>query len=589
MRIVREKRLTARGVYGFWPANAIGDDIAVYKDDAGAPRLRGSTCCGSRSRSPTGGRIDRSRISSRRRTSMAPDYIGAFAVTAGIGVDELVKEYERQHDDYSAIIIKALADRLAEAFAEFLHAQARQDWGYGGRRGAVERGADRREVPRHPAGVRVSGLSGSHGEGGVVHSARRAVGRRDVDRDVRDDAAASVSGLYLSHPQAKYFNVGRIGRDQLEDYAARKGTDRRRNGTLARAEPIRTRLCDHSGATCPPSASNGVTYVVVLVAAGAAFFLIQRGGATLTAGLPAAESRSRWRDGRTAQPRCRRRRSTSCADRPGGGDCHRADPFTHPGPGAPAAGHRRSHCRHSPGALAARSGDLRRHSAARRRAVAWRHRPDRRRALHVLVGLELHLGAVRDRARQILFVSHAGIAVPFVLGAWLAFGLYPRLATADVSFTSFALFMGVAMAVTAFPVLARILADRGLTATPIGTMALACAAVGDASAWCLLAVVVGVAKARIGDGLIVGAAALVYVVIMFAVVRPALVRFASRWEGRRVAQEAAAVLFIALLASAAVTEAIGIHAIFGAFLLGAIVPHDSAVARAPWRGSSVIW
>jgi Kef-type K+ transport system membrane component KefB len=197
-----------------------------------------------------------------------------------------------------------------------------------------------------------------------------------------------------------------------------------------------------------------------------------------------------------------------------------------------------------------------------------------------LVGLELHLGVVRERAREILVVSHAGIAVPFLLGAWLALFLYPRLSSADVPFTSFALFMGVAMSVTAFPVLARILADRGMTATPIGAMALACAAVGDATAWCLLALVVGVASATIRDGVVVAVGAIAYVTAMVVLVRPLIARLARHWEGRDVAREAAAVLFIALLASAAATEAIGIHAIFGAFLLGALVPHDSTLARA---------
>ena len=200
-----------------------------------------------------------------------------------------------------------------------------------------------------------------------------------------------------------------------------------------------------------------------------------------------------------------------------------------------------------------------------------------------LVGLELHLGVVRERAREIVTIAYTGMVVPFLLGVWLAFGLYSRLSPTDVPFLSFSLFMGVAMAVTAFPVLARILADRGLSTTALGTLALACAAVGDATAWCLLAFVVGVAKARITDGLVVAAGAAVYVALMFAVVRPLVAGLARRWEGREVTREAVAVLFIALLASAAATEAIGIHAIFGAFLLGAIVPHDSALAHAMVR------
>src|SRR5688572_27066240 len=130
-RIVKEKRFKARGVYGFWPANTIGDDIVVYKDDARNVELARFHML--RQQEPIAdGRPNRSLADFvAPKDSMAPDYIGAFAVTAGIGVDELVKEFEAQHDDYHAIIAKALADRLAEAFAEYLHAQARHDWGYG--------------------------------------------------------------------------------------------------------------------------------------------------------------------------------------------------------------------------------------------------------------------------------------------------------------------------------------------------------------------------------------------------------------------------------------------------------------------------
>ena len=100
------------------------------------------------------------------------DYVGAFAVTAGHGVDELVQRFEAEHDDYSAIIVKALADRLAEAFAEYLHAQARRDWGFAGDETALERRPDRGEVPRHPAGLRLSCVSGSQRETAALRSAR---------------------------------------------------------------------------------------------------------------------------------------------------------------------------------------------------------------------------------------------------------------------------------------------------------------------------------------------------------------------------------------------------------------------------------
>ena len=152
------------------------------------------------------------------------DYLGAFAVTAGLGADDLVARYEADHDDYHAIMVKALADRLAEAFAEYLHARARTDWGYGSRGAAVERRPDC--TSDIAASVRRSATLP------VPTTARRRSCLRCLTPNATGMAltesfamtpAASVSGLYFAHPQAKYFNVGRIGRDQLEDYAARKG------------------------------------------------------------------------------------------------------------------------------------------------------------------------------------------------------------------------------------------------------------------------------------------------------------------------------------------------------------------------------
>src|SRR4029077_4702474 len=130
-RIVKDKSIQARGVYGFWPAASDGDDIVVYKDDARNAELTRFHML--RQQEPIAdGRPNRSLADFvAPRASGAPDYMGAFAVTAGIGTDALVKAFEAQHDDYNAIIVKALADRLAEAFAEYLHAQARRDWGYG--------------------------------------------------------------------------------------------------------------------------------------------------------------------------------------------------------------------------------------------------------------------------------------------------------------------------------------------------------------------------------------------------------------------------------------------------------------------------
>jgi Kef-type K+ transport system membrane component KefB len=196
-----------------------------------------------------------------------------------------------------------------------------------------------------------------------------------------------------------------------------------------------------------------------------------------------------------------------------------------------------------------------------------------------LVGLELHAGRLREQAKVAIAISHASILVPFALGAALGIILYECLSAADVPMTSFALFMGAAMAITAFPVLARILSDRGMTRSDLGVMALTCAAAGDLSAWCLLAFVVGAAQADVGAAIAVVGWALVYVSAMFLVVRPVFRTFAARWNGDPLPPGAVALVLVALLLSALATELIGIHALFGAFLLGAVIPHDSAIAR----------
>lgn len=196
-----------------------------------------------------------------------------------------------------------------------------------------------------------------------------------------------------------------------------------------------------------------------------------------------------------------------------------------------------------------------------------------------LVGLELDPDLMRGQVYATVAISHASIVVPFVLGNGLALFLYPRFSNADVPFTSFALFMGIAMAITAFPVLARILADLGMTRTPLGSMALACAAVDDITAWCLLALVVGVVQASAGSALVVIGLTLVFIAAMFIVVRPYVVRLVERPRPQSDGAYTAAVI-VGLLISALATEAIGIHALFGAFLFGAVIPHDSWLARA---------
>jgi Kef-type K+ transport system membrane component KefB len=195
-----------------------------------------------------------------------------------------------------------------------------------------------------------------------------------------------------------------------------------------------------------------------------------------------------------------------------------------------------------------------------------------------LVGLDLNTDIARTRARATVATSHASILTPFLLGATLALYLYPRLSSNDVSFTTFALFLGVAMSITAFPVLARILTDRGTSKTELGVVALTCAAADDVTAWCLLALVVGVAQNRLSSAAAVAVLGAAFVAIMVMVVRPLMLRVATRAD-RMPPRELMTFGMVGLLCSALITEWIGIHAIFGAFILGAVVPHDSRFAR----------
>jgi Kef-type K+ transport system membrane component KefB len=197
-----------------------------------------------------------------------------------------------------------------------------------------------------------------------------------------------------------------------------------------------------------------------------------------------------------------------------------------------------------------------------------------------LVGLELNLGALRERAQAIVAISNASIVLPFLLGAALALLLYPRFSNSTVPFTSFALFVGAAMAITAFPVLARILTDLKMQKTRLGTMALACAAMNDVTAWCLLAFVVGVAQAKVGGAFLVLGLTAAFIGFMFLFVRKVASWLLSRFDKAPVTHGVVALVFAVLLLSSLATEAIGIHAFFGAFLLGAIIPHDSAIAQA---------
>lgn len=197
-----------------------------------------------------------------------------------------------------------------------------------------------------------------------------------------------------------------------------------------------------------------------------------------------------------------------------------------------------------------------------------------------LVGLELDPALLRKRGHATVAISHASIIAPFILGAAISLILYPRLSTSDVPFTCFSLFLGVSMSVTAFPVLARILTDRKIHKTRMGAIALTCAAVDDVTAWCLLAFVVSVAQAQATGAATTIVMALGFIVVMIVAVRPAMARLSLVYGNRgRLTQGVMAAIFVALLFSASATELIGIHAVFGAFALGAMIPHDSGMAR----------
>jgi Kef-type K+ transport system membrane component KefB len=190
------------------------------------------------------------------------------------------------------------------------------------------------------------------------------------------------------------------------------------------------------------------------------------------------------------------------------------------------------------------------------------------------VGLELDLSSLKQRAAAAVLVSHASIAVPFFLGAALALSLYTPLAGEGVSFTAFALFIATAMSITAFPVLARIIEERGLARTQLGGIAIACAAVDDVTAWCILAVVVAIARAQALSGAIVTLAlAMGFIAVVMLILKPrmaALERLDLSSETRSNGLIIAVLLLV--FGSALITESIGIHALFGAFLIGAIMP-----------------
>jgi Kef-type K+ transport system membrane component KefB len=196
-----------------------------------------------------------------------------------------------------------------------------------------------------------------------------------------------------------------------------------------------------------------------------------------------------------------------------------------------------------------------------------------------LIGLELNPELLRNRVKATLVISTSSILLPFLLGVGLARFIYAELSPPNVPFTPFALFLGLSMSVTAFPVLARILNDIGLARTPLGTIALTCAAFEDIAAWCLLAFVVGFVNAAAGSALFVAVLTVGFASLMLVVVRPIIASLVARLEERSPTQGTVAVVLVGLLMSAWTTEVIGIHAVFGAFIFGVIIPHHSSLAR----------
>ncbi len=225
-QIVKGRWLTANGVFGLFPANRQGDSIEVYADETRRQPLQTFHHLRQQNEKPQGN--PNLCLADFVAPAGVPDYLGAFAVTAGVGCEERVKAFEAKGDDYSAIMLKALADRLAEAFAECLHAKVRRDaWGYA---------ADETLTNEELVAEKYRGIRPAPGYPACPEHSEKAPLFRLLDAPAKAGVsltesfamwpAAAVSGFYFSHPQAKYFAVGKIGADQLDDYAARKGWER---------------------------------------------------------------------------------------------------------------------------------------------------------------------------------------------------------------------------------------------------------------------------------------------------------------------------------------------------------------------------
>ncbi|MEQ1795764.1 MAG: methionine synthase [Nitrospira sp.] len=226
--IVQKKLLTANAVYGFFGAASQGDDIELFSNVARTEKITTIHTLRQQSEKPQGQPNLALADYVAPRESDRKDHLGAFAVTAGIGLDELCRRFDQDHDDYNSIMAKALADRLAEAFAEFLHKRVREEWGYGKQESLSteelirEKYRGIRPAPGYPA-------CPDHTEKRLLFDLLQV--ERTAAITLTESyamlPAAAVSGFYFSHPEAKYFAVGKIGKDQVEDYARRKGMDLR--------------------------------------------------------------------------------------------------------------------------------------------------------------------------------------------------------------------------------------------------------------------------------------------------------------------------------------------------------------------------
>ncbi|MCE1197527.1 MAG: cation:proton antiporter [Marinilabiliales bacterium] len=193
-----------------------------------------------------------------------------------------------------------------------------------------------------------------------------------------------------------------------------------------------------------------------------------------------------------------------------------------------------------------------------------------------VIGMELDLSKIRSKTHDAIIISQVSIVLPFFLGACVSYYIFLDLAPQGVHFLSFALFMGIAMSITAFPVLARIIKERGLTKTPLGVLAITCAAADDVTAWCLLAAAIAIVKAGsiVSSLFTIGLAAL-YLLVMLYLVKPWLDRLsAKRMQQETINKTVIGISFFVLLLSAYFTEIIGIHALFGAFIAGVIMPNN---------------